>query len=207
MSKNYYYTQVSIFDHGFEKQMAIIKKIGIVETDVFIDRKNENDADRESYAELKKCLKTDDVLNIESMSVLGENLKEIVCEWKDITSKGINIRVLDMPLIDTTVHKELLGNYVSEIVAQMLTYTLRQEKEHLKKKQAEGIRAAKKNGIVLGRPRAQLPPNFNQIYFRWKSMQITAVDAMKQLGLKKSTFYKLIKEYEDNFKKSKLGTS
>jgi DNA invertase Pin-like site-specific DNA recombinase len=137
---------------------------------------------------------------------LGGNLKDIVAEWKDITSKGIDIRILDMPLIDTTLHRDLLGNYINEVIIQLFTYILDQDKEKLRKKQAKGILDARNKGVILGRPKAQLPDNFNQIYFRWKSTQITAVEAMKQLGLKKSTFYKLIKQYEENFKKSKLGS-
>lgn len=207
MTINYYYTQVSPFDHGFEKQLAIIKKLNIAETNIYIDNINEEEAEKESYYELKEIILPDDILNIESINALGEKLEDVVAEWKDITSKGIDIRVLDMPLIDTTLHKDILGNHMNEVIIQLFTYMLEQEKGRLKKKQAKGIREARYNGVIMGRPKAQLPDNFNQIYFRWKSTQITAVEAMKQLGLKKSTFYKLIKQYEENFKKSKLGSN
>lgn len=188
MEKNYYYTQVSILDQGFEKQMAIIHQMGIAETEVFIDYKDENGVERENYFKLKQLLRPEDILNIDSINALGENLGEIVREWQEITLNGINIRVLDMPLIDTTLYKGLTGNYISEVVVQLFTYFLEQEKEQVKNKQAKGIQKARKNGVILGRPKAQLPPNFNQVYFKWKNMQITAVEAMKQLGLKKALF-------------------
>ncbi len=145
------------------------------------------------------ALRRGDTLVIKSIDRLGRNYTEIQNEWKRITKEiGADIRVLDMPLLDTTVNKDnLTDTFIADIVLQILAYVAEQERVNIRRRQAEGIEAAKTRGQHLGRPRAEYPHNWQEVYDRWKAHEITAVKAMGQLKLKKNTFYKLVKRFEE----------
>ena len=133
-----------------------------------------------------------DVLVVKSIDRLGRNYTEILEQWACLTKeKGVAVVVLDMPLLDTRQGRDLTGTLIADIVLQLLSYVAQTERECLRQRQAEGIAAAKSKGKHLGRPKAELPDNWNEVITAWKAGEITAVEAMRQTGLKRSTFYKM----------------
>lgn len=198
MTKQFYYVRVSSKDQNIDRQLEAVKELHIDERDIFIDKQSGKDFNRENYQALKKCLRKGDLLFIKSIDRLGRDYKEIRKEWADITTNiGADIKVLDMPNLDTTKHKDLLGTFISDLILQVLSYVAEQERKNIKQRQAEGIAIAKAKGIKLGRPKAEYPKDFEKVYSDWKAGNMTAVKAFEQLGLKKATFYNLVKKYED----------
>lgn len=204
MKKTFGYIRVSSKDQNIDRQLAEMKALGIDDRDIYIDKESGKDFDRPMYQALKRTLRAGDLLYVKSIDRFGRNSREIKREWEEITQEiGADIRVIDMPLLDTTQHKDTLGNFVSELVLQVLSFVAEKERENIRQRQAEGIAVAKAKGKHLGRPRVSLDTLtkqqrqlFDENYPRWKSDEITAVQFMGMLGLKKTTFYKIVKEYE-----------
>lgn len=135
-----------------------------------------------------------DTLIIKSLDRLGRNYEQMKDEWKDLSDRGIKIRVLDTPMLDTSKYDdELMGKFVSDIVFSVLSYVAENERKNIKERQREGIAVAKAKGVKFGRPSIPYPNNFEAVYNEWKSGRIKAVDAMKLLEVRKSTFYKMVK--------------
>lgn len=197
MKKIFGYIRVSSTDQNIDRQLEEMLNLGINDRDIYIDKQSGKDFDRPQYKALKTILRTGDVVYIKSIDRFGRNSREIKKEWEDITQViGADIKVLDMHLLDTTQYKDLMGNFVSNLVLEILSFVAEQERANIKKRQQEGIKIAKKKGKHLGRPKAKLPEQWDLIYKEWKCKNITAVKAMKDLNLSKSTFYKLVKQYE-----------
>ena len=138
-----------------------------------------------------------DVLYIHSLDRFGRNKEEILQEWNDITKNiQADIVVMDMPLLDTTQFKESLGTFIADLVLQILSWMAEEERDRIRKRQREGIDVALQNGIAFGRPKVSITEEFKEVYKRWKSGEVTAVKAMGELDIKKTTFYRLVKEYE-----------
>lgn len=174
-----------------------MQEAGVDERFILIDKQSGKDFNRPQYQILKNALREGDLLIIKSIDRLGRNYKEIMKEWQFITQDiKADIRVLDMELLDTSLHKDLLGSFISDLILQVLAYVAQQERENIKQRQAEGIAIAKAQGKHLGRPKAEFPQNFDMVYKEWKDGHITAKQAMAELGLKTTTFYKLVKEHE-----------
>ena len=205
MKKTFGYIRVSSKDQNIDRQLAEMKALGIDDRDIYIDKESGKDFDRPMYQALKRTLRAGDLLYVKSIDRFGRNSREIKREWEEITQDiGADIRVIDMPLLDTTQHKDTLGNFVSELVLQVLSFVAEKERENIRQRQAEGIAVAKAQGKHLGRPRVSLDTLTKQQrqlldenYPRWKAQEITAVQFMDMLGLKKTTFYKIVKEYEE----------
>jgi len=202
MTKQFCYIRVSSKDQNIDRQLEAIKGLSIDERDIFIDKQSGKDFDRENYNALKRCLRSGDVLYLKSIDRLGRNYKEIVSEWQNLTGTGIDIIVLDMPLLNTTLHKDLLGNFISDLILQVLSYVAQQERDNIRQRQAEGIAIAKAKGLKLGRPTLKIPKEFEATYSMWRNENnpITAVQAMRDLNLKKSMFYKFVKQFEKSRK-------
>lgn len=198
MTKSFCYIRVSSKDQNVDRQLEAIKDLDIDERDIFIDKQSGKNFQRESYIALRRCLRSGDILYLKSIDRLGRNYKEIIKEWQDITGKGIDIIVLDMPMLNTTLHKDLLGSFISDLILQVLSYVAQQERDNINQRQAEGIAIAKAKGIKLGRPEIDIPKNFENVYLKWKFGNITAVQAMKESNLKKSSFYKMAKAFEQS---------
>lgn len=197
MQKVFGYIRVSSSDQNIDRQLQEMLEIGIGERDIYIDKQSGKDFERPQYKALKTILRHGDVVYIKSIDRFGRNSREIKKEWQEITQDiGADIKVLDMPLLDTTQYKDLIGNFVSNLVLEVLSFVAEQERNNIKQRQQEGIKIAKEKGKHLGRPKAKLPEQWEQIYNEWKSDNITAVKAMEKLNLSKSTFYKLAKQYE-----------
>lgn len=199
MSRKYGYIRVSSKDQNEARQLLAMKEAGIDENLIFIDKKSGKDFKRPEYQLLKRILHKDDVLYVKSLDRFGRNKQQILDEWHELTKeKGVGIVVLDMPLLDTTKFKNLNGleSLITDIVLQVLSWLAEDERNRIKERQREGIDAAMISGKSYGRPAAKLPKNFDEYYAKWKAKEITAVKCMDILGLKKNTFYKLVKQYE-----------
>jgi DNA invertase Pin-like site-specific DNA recombinase len=172
--------------------------------DIFIDKESGKDFNRPQYQALKQCLREGVLLYIKSIDRFGRNSKEIKREWEDISQNiRADIKVIDMPLLDTTQYKDTLGSFVSDLVLQVLAFVSERERDNILQRQAEGIQVAKEQGKYLGRPRLNLSTlskyqrqTLEQNYPKWKSKEITGVEFMTLLELKKNSFYKIVGEFE-----------
>lgn len=171
-----------------------------------IDKATGTNINRPSLQLLLKVVGDNDLVVISSIDRLSRNYKEVIQLWNEITSKGADIVVLDMPLLDTRQYKDLLGDFISNLILQVLGYVAQQETEFRHERQMQGInsmpivegkKVSKKTNRPTGRPTIEYPNNWNEIYTSWKNKEITGVKAYEKLGLKKTTFYKLVKEYEE----------
>lgn len=197
-NKIFGYVRVSSKEQKEDRQLIAFKEFGIDERDIYIDKQSGKDFNREQYNILKHILRENDILVIKSIDRLGRNYNMIIDEWKDITKNiKADIVVLDMPLLDTRNNKDLLGTFISDLVLQILSYVVEQERTFIKQRQKEGIAVAKNNNVKFGRPRIEKPQNFDVVVSQWKNKKIKSKDAMKLLGLKNNTFYNLIKNSQN----------
>ena len=197
-SKTFGYCRVSSTDQKEDRQLEAMLDLGINERDIFVDKCSGKNFDRPQYQALKVQLREGDILVIKSIDRLGRNYKQICEEWHEITREiKANIKVLDMPVLDTTRTEGLIGEVISDIVLQLLSYVAEQERAFIKQRQAEGIKLAKEKGKRLGKPPIEYPENWDNVYKVWKTGTITAREAMKQLNLKPTSFYKLAKFYQN----------
>ena len=195
-SKTFGYCRVSSTDHNESRQVEAMLDLGINERDIFLDKMSGKNFERPQYQALKLQLREGDILVIKSIDRLGRNYKQICDEWKEITRDiKANIRVIDMPILDTTRTDGLIGEVISDIVLQLLGYVAEQERAFIRQRQAEGIKLAKEKGKRLGKPPIEYPDNWSEIYKTWKSGAITARESMRRMNLKPTTFYKLAKEF------------
>lgn len=198
-NRDYGYGRVSATSQNEARQIEAFKNLGILERDIYIDKKSGKDFDREQYKLLKNILRENDTLFIKSIDRLGRNYEMIVNEWKDITKNiKADIVVIDMPLLDTRKKKDLLGTFINDLILQILSYVAEQERTYIKTRQREGIDIVLKTGKTktgrpFGRPKIDKPDNFDEVINNWKNKKITAREAMKILNLKPNTFYNLVK--------------
>lgn len=198
-SKVYGYVRVSTKEQNEDRQVQAMLDSGVPKERIFIDKQSGKDFERAEYQTLKRILKDspESLLIIHSIDRLGRNYKEILKEWQElITECKADIKVLDMPLLDTTQYKDLLGSFISDLILQVLSFVSEQERKNIKKRQAEGIEVARLQGKELGRPKAQITENFIQEVKKWKNGEQTATQTMKNTNTKRTTFYKLVKELE-----------
>ena len=196
-TKTFAYCRVSSTDQNEDRQVEAMLELGINERDIFIDKCSGKDFDRPQYKALKLQLREGDLLVIKSIDRLGRNYKQICEEWREIVRDiNANIKVVDIPILDTTRTDGLIGEVISDIVLQLLGYVAEQERAFIKQRQAEGIKLAKEKGKRLGKPPIQYPDNWQEVYLVWESGTITAREAMKRLNLKPTSFYKLAKNYK-----------
>ena len=201
----YGYARVSSKEQNLERQIKELKGAGVEERNILMDKQSGKDFNRKSYNLLvgtdttAPLLREGDVLTVYSIDRLGRNYTEIMKQWQYITQEiKADIRVLDMPLLDTRNNGDSLDSrFVADLVLQILSYVAQKERENIKVRQSQGIAVAKEQGKNLGRPAAEFPDNWEAVYNEWKSHNITAVQAMKQTDLKKNTFYNLVKRYEN----------
>ena len=196
----YGYARVSTTEQKEDRQVEALKEYGVKEDNIFIDKKSGKDFEREEYQLLKKIMKRtqNNVLIIKSIDRLGRNYKEILREWQELTHElKVDIIVLDMPLLDTTKFKDLLGTFIADLILQVLSFVAEQERENIRARQKEGIEIAKNKGIKFGRPKIEIPQNFELEYKKWKSGEQTAKSTMEALELKRSKFYMFVNQYEN----------
>lgn len=200
----YGYARVSSKEQNLARQIKELVGAGVEERYIYTDKQSGKDFDRKSYNLLvgtvntAPLLREGDLLTVYSIDRLGRNYNEIMKQWQNITQElKADIRVLDMPLLDTRSNGNSLDSrFVADLVLQILSYVAQKERENIKVRQAQGIAVAKEQGKHLGRPIATFPANWEEVYKQWKEGKITAVEAMKRAELKKNTFYNLVRRYE-----------
>ncbi len=164
----------------------------------YMDKQSGKDFNRPNYKKLVRKLKKDDLLYIKSIDRLGRNYEEILQQWRVLTKeKGIDIVVLDMPLLDTRRGKDLMGTFLSDIVLQVLSFVAENERTNIRQRQAEGIAAAKAKGVKFGRPPIPLPDNFYEVHRDWRAKKISLTKAARACGMPVGTFYAKARKFEN----------
>lgn len=187
------YARVSTISQNEDRQIQELVKYGVQKKHIYVDKQSGKDFQRPAYIKMLKRLRRGDVLIIKSIDRLGRNYHEIQEEWKRITlKKKADIIVLDMPLLDTTRSKDLLGTFIADLVLQLLSFVAENERINIRQRQAEGIAAAKKRGVKFGRPPIPVPDNFEEVYLLWKDKKITARKAAEMCDFSKDTFYRMV---------------
>lgn len=193
----YGYIRVSTREQNEDRQRIALRARGIPATRIYTDKQSGSDFDRPRYRALVRHIKKDDLLCVKSIDRLGRNYREILEQWRILTrEKGVDIAVLDMPLLDTRRGKDLLGTFIADIVLQILSFVAENERDNIRRRQAEGIAAAKARGVIFGRPPRPLPENFPAVYERWKRGELTGRAAARLCGLPLSTFRYRITKWE-----------
>ena len=197
MGTVYGYIRVSSVDQNEDRQIVALRGRGIPERNIFMDKQSGKDFDRPQYKKLVKKLQPDDLLYIKSIDRLGRNYEEIQDQWRRLTKEiGADISVIDMPLLDTRNGKDLMGTFIADLVLQILSFVAQNERENIRKRQAQGIAAARARGVRFGRPPRPLPEGFHRAYQRWKAGKITGTAAAKECGMPLSTFRYRAEIYE-----------
>ncbi|WP_394122097.1 recombinase family protein [Planococcus donghaensis] len=192
------YIRVSSKDQNEGRQLEAMRKIGINERDIYLDKQSGKNFERANYQLLKRIIRKGDILYIHSLDRFGRNKEEILQEWNDLTKNiEADIVVLDMPLLDTTQYKDSMGTFIADLVLQILSWMAEEERERIRKRQREGIDLALQNGIQFGRTPVLVSDEFKEVYRKWKARELTAVEAMQEAGVKKTSFYKLVKALEE----------
>ena len=193
----YGYIRVSTREQNEDRQVIALREMAVPEGNIFMDKQSGKGFNRPQYKRLLRKLKKDDLLYIKSIDRLGRNYEEILEQWRILTkSKGVDIVVLDMPLLDTRRGKDLMGTFLSDIVLQVLSFVAENERTNIRARQAEGIAAAKARGIRFGRPPRPLPENFHENYQRWKAGEMTGTAAAQACEMPLSTFRYRAEIYE-----------
>ncbi len=192
----YGYARVSSLEQHEERQLIALKKAGVRRKTLYVDKQSGKDFQRPQYQRMLQRLKKDDPLCVKSIDRLGRNYGEILGQWRLLTKeKGVDILVLDMPLLDTRNGKDLMGTFLSDIVLQVLSFVAENERESIRQRQLEGIEAAKERGVQFGRPVVPAPEDFPAIISEWESGQLPFAEALAQTGLSRGTFYRRLREY------------
>lgn len=192
----YGYVRVSSTDQNEDRQLIALREHGVDENNIFIDKQSGKDFERPLYKKLVRKLKSGDLLYIISIDRLGRNYEEIQKQWQVLTKEmGIDICVLDMPMLDTRNGKDLMGTFIADLVLQILSFVAQSERENIKKRQKEGIAAAKAKGVKFGRPKKDVPDDFSKIVRAWEQKNQPFEDVLKKCKMSESTFYRRLREY------------
>ncbi|PEA26570.1 recombinase [Bacillus cereus] len=199
-TKTFAYIRVSSADQNEGRQVEKMNALGIAERDIFIEKASGKDFDRPMYQALKSSLRKGDLVYVDALDRLGRNYDQIISEWKDITRNiGADIIILENESLFNSCKFRTMGDVGKVMEDQFLSlfsYIAEQERKKIRQRQAEGIAVAKKEGKHLGRPQADITDAFKAAYKKWKAGKITAVQAMQEADVKKTTWYKLVKQVE-----------
>lgn len=192
----YGYVRVSSTDQNEGRQMIALSEAGVPTKNIYMDKMSGKDFERPQYQKLLKKLKSGDLLYILSIDRLGRNYEEIQKQWRIITKeKNVDICVIDMPLLDTRQGKDLMGTFIADLVLQILSFVAQSERENIKKRQAEGIAAAKAKGVRFGRPEKNVPDNFAALIKLWEQKKLPLSEVLEQCNMSEATFYRRLREY------------
>ena len=182
-------------DQCEDRQLAAMEELKIPPDKIYVDKLSGKDFNRPSYKALVNRLKRGDLLYIKSIDRLGRNYEEIQNQWRILTKeKGVDIAVIDMSLLDTRNGKDLMGTFIADLVLQILSFVSQNERETIRKRQSEGIAAAKARGVRFGRPIKKPPENFAKLVKEWERGKLLLSDVIKKTGLKEATFYRRLRE-------------
>ena len=192
----YGYVRISSIDQNEDRQMIEMQRVGIKAGNIFVDKQSGKDFDRPRYKELVSRMKKGDVLYILSIDRLGRNYQEIQNQWRKLTKEiGADVCVIDMPLLDTRRDKDLMGTFIADLVLQILSFVSQSERENIRKRQEQGIAAAKARGVRFGRPEKQIPKDFGTIIKSWENGSIGIDEVVAKCGFSPATFYRKLREY------------
>lgn len=192
----YGYVRVSSMDQNENRQMRAMKERGVRLSNIYLDKQSGKDFNRTQYIRMVRVLRKGDLLYIQSIDRLGRNYVEIQEQWRILTKEiGIDICVIDMPLLDTRSGKDLMGTFIADLVLQILSFVAQSERENIKKRQEQGIAAAKENGVRFGRPELDVPREFPKIVRELDRKKISVGEALEKSGMSRSTFYRKMREY------------
>ena len=195
MASTYGYIRVSSKDQSGDRQLIAMRELSVAEKNIFMDKQSGKDFRRPQYQRMVKKLKPDDLVYVKSIDRLGRNYEEILEQWRILTrEKGVDIAVLDMPLLDTRRGKDLMGTFLSDIVLQVLSFVAENERTSIRQRQAEGIAAARARGVRFGRP----SENFPQIHRDWRDKKLTLREAADACAMPVGTFYAKAVRLENN---------
>lgn len=196
MGKVYGYVRVSSTDQNEDRQLIALSEAGVADENIYIDKQSGKNFERPQYKRMIKKLKSGDLLYILSIDRLGRNYEEIQRQWRVLTKDiGVDICVIDMPLLDTRNGKDLMGTFIADLVLQILSFVAQSERENIKKRQAEGIAAAKAKGVKFGRPEINVPDGFGKIIKEWEQKRLPFTEALKLCNMSEATFYRRLREY------------
>ncbi len=194
--ETYGYVRVSGTDQNEDRQMFALRGQSVKERNIYIDKLSGKDFNRPSYRKMISRLKSGDLLYILSIDRLGRNYEEIQNQWRVLTKEiGADICVIDMPLLDTRQGKDLMGTFIADLVLQILSFVAQNERENIRKRQLQGIAAAKAKGVRFGRPEKELPQEFILLVEQWEKKKIALPEILKQCKISESTFYRRLREY------------
>ncbi|MDE7313369.1 MAG: recombinase family protein [Eubacterium sp.] len=190
------YVRVSSTDQNEDRQLVAMQEKGVCPSDIYMDKQSGRDFERTQYSRMVQKMKKGDLLYILSIDRLGRNYEEILKQWRILTKEiGVDICVIDMPLLDTRNGKDLMGTFIADLVLQILSFVAQSERENIKKRQEQGIAAAKAKGVRFGRPEVEVPEEFPLIVGEWERKKITIDEALTKSGMSQATFYRRLKEY------------
>lgn len=200
----YGYVRVSSIEQNEARQMVEMERVGVEKRFIFKDKQSGKDFKRPNYKKMVKKLKKGDLVYVLSIDRLGRNYEEIQEQWRYLVKeKEVDIAVIDMPLLDTRNGKDLMGTFLADIVLQILSFVAQNERENIRKRQAQGIAAAKAKGVRFGRAAIPLPPNFAEVVKSWEKGLLPFQEVLRQTGLSESTFYRRLREYRAGMKAKK----
>ena len=192
----YGYVRVSSTDQNEDRQTLAMTTLNIPAEHIFTDKISGKDFERPAYKALLKNLRSGDLLYILSIDRLGRNYDEIQNQWRILTKeRGVDIAIIDMPLLDTRNGKDLIGTFIADIVLQILSFVAHSERDSIKKRQAEGITAARERGVRFGRPTKTPPENFGALVRQWERGSLPIYEVLELTGLKEATFYRRLHEH------------
>ena len=195
MGKVYGYVRVSTQEQNEMRQLLEMQRANISEKSIFVDKQTGSTFERPGYRKMVRRLREGDLLYILSIDRLGRDYEEIQNQWRMLTKeKGVDIVVLDMPLLDTRQGKDLMGTFIADLVLQILSFVAQNEREKIRERQAQGIAAAKARGVKFGRPRKQMPEGFEEMVKEWRRGEITAREAAERCGVSVGTWYRRVRE-------------
>lgn len=196
MGNIYGYVRVSSIDQNEDRQLVVMNENSVPIKNVYIDKQSGKDFERPQYKKLVKKLKQGDLLYILSIDRLGRNYEDIQKQWRILTKDiGVDICVIDMPLLDTRNGKDLMGTFIADLVLQILSFVAQSERENIKKRQAQGIAAAKAKGVKFGRPEKDIPDDFAKIVKEWEQKRLLFTEVLKLCNMSEATFYRRLREY------------
>jgi len=195
----YGYIRVSSADQNEDRQLDAMSALDIPTAYIFTDKQSGKDFQRPAYTALLEKVEPGDLIYILSIDRLGRNYEEIQNQWRILTKEnGVDVAVIDMPLLDTRNGKDLMGTFLADIVLQILSFVAQNERETIRKRQAEGIAAAKARGVKFGRPTKKPPENFGEIVKLWEQRKISYSEVLNRTGLKHTAFYSRLREHRSS---------
>ena len=200
-NKYFGYARVSTLQQNEDRQIIALTEYGVQPMNIYTDKQSGRDFERKNYKRMLKKLKKGDILVIKSIDRLGRNYEEIIEQWRHITKEiGADIVALDIPLLDTTSHKDLIGTLISDIVLQLLSFVAQNERENIRQRQAEGIAAAKARGVKFGRPTKYNPENYLDVIMRYRNNEISRDETAGIIGCSRSTFHRMLNKLKKDGK-------